>query len=57
MQKLSKTEGELVGPEGRVDGSVVPGGEEGRSHVVDQVNHFYLQQDQIFGNGRQSKSR
>ena len=35
--------GEAVGPEGRVDGPVVPGGEEGRPHVVDQVNNFYLQ--------------
>ena len=36
--------GERVRPEGRVDGPVVPGGEEGCPHVVDQVNNFYLQQ-------------
>ena len=36
--------GEPVGPEGRVDGPVVPGGEEGGPHVVDQVNNFYLQE-------------
>ena len=36
--------GEPVRPEGRVDSSVVPRGEKGGSHVVDQVNHFYLQQ-------------
>ena len=36
--------GEVVEPEGRVDGPVVPGGEECCPHVVDQVNNFYLQQ-------------
>ena len=31
-------------PEGRVNSPVVPGGEKGCPHVVDQVNNFHLQQ-------------
>ena len=34
---------EDLGPEGRVDCPVVPGGEQGGSHIVDQVYHLHLQ--------------
>ena len=34
---------EDLGPEGRVDCPVVPGGEQGGSHIVDQVHHLHLQ--------------
>ena len=47
--------GEPVGPEGRVDGPVVPGGEEGCAHVVDQVNHFHL--DKLGRSGEMKQGR
>ena len=34
---------EDLGPEGRIDCPVVPGGEQGGSHIVDQVHHLHLQ--------------
>ena len=34
---------EDLGPEGRVDCPVMPGGEQGGSHIVDQVHHLHLQ--------------
>ena len=48
-------ESEAVIPEGRVHGPVVPGGEEGCAHVVDQVNHFHL--DKLGRSGEMKQGR
>ena len=48
-------ESEAIIPEGRVNGPVVPGGEEGCAHVVDQVNHFHL--DKLGRSGEMKQGR